>query len=98
MDEGEEELMPQDTQWKEQEVQEEDKGISPTTLTWVLPVACVVAGVLLGLILSFASFKLLRNRKRKASLAVTPVTQIATIQLRNGDMCNQTTELGEIKP
>ena len=97
MDEGEEELMPQDTQWKVQEVQEEDKGTSPTILTWGLPVAYVVAGVLLGLIISLAMAKVLRSRK-KASLAVTPVTQIATIQLRNGDMCNQTTELGEIKP
>ena len=96
MDEGEEELMPQDTQWKVQEVQE-DKGVSPTILTWVLPVAYVVAGVLLGLIISLAMAKVLRSRK-KASLAVTPVTQIATIQLRNGDMCHQTTELGEIKP
>ena len=98
MDEGEEELMPQDNQWKVPEVQEEDKGISPTILTWGLPVAYVVAGVLLGLIISLAMAKVLRSRKRKASLAVTPVTQIATIQLRNGDMCNQTTELGEIKP
>ena len=84
MDEGEEELMPQGTQWKVPEVQE-DKGTSPTISTWGLLVACVVAAVLLVLILSFASFKLLSSRKRKASLEVTPVTQIATIQLRNGD-------------
>ena len=83
--------MPQDTQWIVPEVQE-DKGTPPPTLTWVLPVACVVAAVLLALILSFASFKLLSSRKRKASLEVTPVTQIATIQLRNGDMCHQTSE------
>ena len=82
MDEGEEELMPQDTQWKVPEVQE-DKGISPTISTWGLPVACVVAAVLLALIISLAMAKVLRSRKR-AGLPVTvtsPPTQIATIQL-----------------
>ena len=91
--------MPQGTQWKVQEVQE-DKGTSPTILTWGLPVAYVVAGVLLGMIISLATVKLLWNRKRRASLAVTvtsPPTQIATIQLKNGDMCNHV-ELSEIKP
>ena len=88
--------MPQGTQWKVQEEVQEDKSISPTILTWVLPVAYVVAGVLLGLIISLAMAKVLRSRKRKASLAVTPVTQMATIKLRNGDMCNQTTELSDI--
>ena len=94
-DGGKEELIPQGDQRKVQE----GTGNSDTILTWGPLVGYVLAAVLVALIFSLATVKLLRSRKSRASLAVTrtgqPI-QKASLTLRNGDKCDHATELSDI--